>query len=91
MRMKGLRFEWIGNRHYSVVLYFGESFVPVENDLLRLLAKECKAPPEKFLELVIKQVGNNTYLKEKIREAGAAGDPQSQIPAMQEFLVKLKP
>ncbi|HEY5594002.1 MAG TPA: hypothetical protein VIL61_02445 [Nitrospiria bacterium] len=88
--MKGLRFEWIGNRHYSVVLYFGESFVPVEDDRLRLLAKEWKAPPDQFLERVIQRVGSNPYLKEKIRAAADAGDPQGQIPAMQAFLHKLK-
>lgn len=90
MRMKGLRFEWIGNRHYSVVLYFGESFVPVEDDHLRLLAKEWEAPPKQFLERVIERIGGNPYLKERIRAAADAGDPQGQIPAMQAFLHKLK-
>lgn len=88
--MKGLRFEWIGNRHYSVVLYFGESFVPVEDDRLRFLAKEREAPPEQFLERVIEQIGRNPYLKEKIRAAADAGDLRSQIPALQAFLHKLK-
>ncbi|MBI3811863.1 MAG: hypothetical protein HY283_06635 [Nitrospirae bacterium] len=88
--MKNLRFQWIGNRHYSVVLYFGENFVPVEDDLLRLLEKECKISPEKFLEQVVERIGSNPYLKEKIRAAAEAGDPGSRIPAMQEFIHKLR-
>lgn len=88
--MKGLRFEWIGNRHYSVVLYFGENFVPVEDDLLRSLFNEWESPPERFLEQVIERIGSNPYLKEKIRAAAESGDPRSQIPTMQDFIHKLK-
>ena len=88
--MNHLRFEQIGKRHYSVVLYFGEGYVPVEDDILSLLAKESKAPSAKFLDSLIEQIGRNPYLKEKIRSAAETGDPGSQIPAMQEFLIKLK-
>ncbi|MBI3595669.1 MAG: hypothetical protein HY203_00780 [Nitrospirae bacterium] len=88
--MKGLWFEWIGNRHYSAILHFGESFVPVEDDVLRLLSKQPEATPEKFLEQVIERIGINPYLKKKIRAAADEGDPRSQITAMKEFLLKYK-
>jgi hypothetical protein len=88
--MKGLRFEWIGNRHYSAVLHFGESFVPVEDKVLRLLSKQPGATPEEFLEETIERIGINPYLKKKIREAAAEGDPRTQITAMKDFLVKYK-
>lgn len=88
--MKGLRFEWIGKGHYSVVLYFGESFVPVENDTLIRIAKGKDGPPDKFLEQVIENIGTNAYLKDKIRRAVEEGDPRAQVPAMQQFLGKHK-
>lgn len=89
--MKGLRFEWIGNRHYAAVLYFGESFVPVEDQILRRLATAAViAPPDEFLELVIEQIGKNPYLKDRIRLAAEDGGPSVQVPEMQQFLRKHK-
>ncbi|HET6464713.1 MAG TPA: hypothetical protein VFH55_03780 [Nitrospiria bacterium] len=88
--MKGLRFEWIGNRHYSAVLHFGESFVPVEDNVLRLLSKQPEAPAEKFLEEVTERIGVNSYLKKTLRAAAAEGDPRSQMAAIKEFLLKHK-
>jgi hypothetical protein len=88
--MKGLRFEWIGNRHYSAVLHFGESFVPVEDIVLRLLSNQPGATPEEFLEQAIERIGINPYLNKKIRAAAAEGDSRTQITAMKEFLVKYK-
>jgi len=88
--MKGLRFEWIGNRHYSAVFHFGESFVPVEDAVLRLLSKQSEAISETFLEEVIKRIGINPYLKKRIRAAAAEGDPQTQVAAMKDFLLKYK-
>jgi hypothetical protein len=88
--MKGLRFEWIGNRHYSAVLHFGESFVPVEDKIMERLATWAAAPPDKFLERVIEQIGNNSYLKDTIRQAAEETDPRVQTPEMQEFLRKHK-
>jgi hypothetical protein len=88
--MKGLRFEWIGNRHYSAVFHIGESFVPVEDDVLRLLSKQSGATSETFLEEVIERIGINSYLKKRIRAAAAEGDPQTQVAGMKDFLIKYK-
>lgn len=88
--MKGLRFEWLGNRHYHVVLHFGESFVPVEDRIIRFLSEQPETTPEKFLEETIDRMGSNPYLRKQIREAAAEGDLQIQIAAMKEFLVKFK-
>jgi hypothetical protein len=88
--MKGLRFEWIGNRHYSAVLHFGESFIPVEDKVLRLLSKQPEATPEAFVEQMIERIGINPYLKKKIRAAAGEGDLRTQITALKEFLVKYK-
>ena len=88
--MKGFRFEWVGNRHYSVVFHFGESFIPVEQDILRFLSERSEGTPELFLEEVIERIGINPYLKKQIRAAAAEGDSQTQIAAMKEFLHKYK-
>ena len=88
--MKGLRFEWIGNRHYSAILHFGESFVPVEDHVLRLLSEQPEVTHEAFLERLIDRIGMNSYLKKKLRAAAAEGDLRTQITAMKEFLVKYR-
>jgi len=88
--MKGLRFEWVGNRHYSAVLHFGEGYVPVEETVLSLLSKQPESTPEAFLEQVIDRIGINSYLKKKIRAAAAESDPRIQMASIQEFLIKYK-
>jgi len=88
--MKGLWFEWIGNRHYGAVLHFGESFVPVEDNVLKLLSNQPETTSELFLEQVIERIGINPYLKKKIRAAAAEGDSRTQFTGMKEFLVKYR-
>ncbi|HTN44097.1 MAG TPA: hypothetical protein VMN77_09920 [Nitrospiria bacterium] len=88
--MKGLQFEWIGNRHYSAIFHFGESFVPVEDEILRHLSKQSEAASETFLEEVVERIGRNPYLKKRIRAAAAEGDPHTQVAAMKAFLLKHK-
>jgi hypothetical protein len=91
MNSQGLRFERIGtNRHYNVVLHIGSTYVPVTDETLEVLKAQVLLPPERFLEVLIEQVGYSSYLKEQIRkELSATGDPQTQITLLQGALRSL--
>ncbi|MCX5724964.1 MAG: hypothetical protein NTX84_10735 [Nitrospirae bacterium] len=83
--MKGLRFERIGkDRYYNVVFHLGSSYVPVSDETVEELKAKSLLPVERFLELLIDQVGYSSYLKDQIRtELKSSGDPVTQITVLQ--------
>lgn len=83
--MKGLRFERLGtDRHYNVVLHIGSTYVPVSDETVEDLKTKSLLPPERFLELLLDQVGYSSYLKDQIRnELKRAGDPVTQVTVLQ--------
>jgi hypothetical protein len=83
--VKGLRFERLGtDRYYNVVLHIGSTYAPVSDDTVAELKAHTLLPAERFLELLIDQVGYSSYLKEQIRgELKKAGDPITQITVLQ--------
>jgi hypothetical protein len=82
---KGLRFERIGtDRHYNVILHIGSTYVPVSDETLEALKAQALLPPERFLDVLVEQVGYSSYLKEQIRkELRINGDPHTQITVLQ--------
>lgn len=85
MNEKGLRFERIGtDRHYNVILHIGSTYVPVSDETLEALKAQALLPPERFLDVLVEQVGYSSYLKEQIRkELRINGDPHTQITVLQ--------
>jgi len=82
---KGLRFERIGtDRHYNVILHIGSTYVPVSDETLEALKAQALLPPERFLDVLVEQVGYSSYLKEQIhKELRINGDPHTQITVLQ--------
>ena len=89
--MKGLRFERIGkDRYYNVVFHLGSSYVPVSDETVEELKAKSLLPVERFLELLIDQVGYSSYLKDQIRtELKSSGDPVTQITVLQDAIREL--
>jgi len=88
--MKGLRFEWLGERHYRVAIHFGGKMVPVEGEILAVLAQEANRSPDQFLTLLVEKIGSNPYLRGQILRAAEHGDVAADITAMREFFHKHK-
>jgi hypothetical protein len=83
--VKGLRFERIGrDRHYNIIFHIGSTYVPVSDETIDTLKGQSLLPAERFLEVLVDQIGYSSYLKDQIRaELQAAGDPTTQITVLQ--------
>ncbi len=82
---KGLRFEQLGtDRHYTVILHIGDTYVPVTDEVIEELKAQSLVAPERFLDLVIEKIGYSSYLKEQIRaEVKRAGETVTQLTVLQ--------
>ncbi len=82
---KGLRFERIGtDRHYNVVFYIGDTYVPVSDETVEDLKGRSLLPADRFLEFLIEKIGYSAYLKEQIRaELKRAGETVTQMTVLQ--------
>ncbi len=82
---KGLRFERLGtDRHYTVILHIGDTYVPVSDEVIEELKAQSLVAPERFLDLVIEKIGYSSYLKEQIRaEVKRAGETVTQLTVLQ--------
>ena len=86
--MKGLHFESRGDgNYYKLILHIGQSYVPISDDIIKILKGHLAETPERFLSIFLDQVGYSTYLKEIIQaELSRGGDTASQIKNLQHFL-----
>ena len=86
--MKGLKFESRGEgNYYKLILHIGQAFVPVSDDIVENLRLHTADTPERFLSVLLDQVGYSAYLKEMIQaELNEAGDSAVQVTSLQDFL-----
>ncbi len=82
---KGLMVKRIGtDRHYNVVFYIGDTYVPVTDETVEALKAQSLLPSERFLEFLIDKVGYSSYLREQIRaELKRAGETATLMTVLQ--------
>lgn len=89
--MKGLRFERRGEgNYYKLILHVGPSYVPISDDIIEVLRQGTALTPDRFLSLLLDNVGYSTYLKNQIQtELTNGGDTATQLATLQKFLKEL--
>ncbi len=86
--MNGLRFERRGeDNYYKVVLHIRSTYVPVSDEDVDALKKNCETLGEQFLEFFLDRVGYSSYLKDQIKgELLKIGERPQQLAALRQSL-----
>ncbi len=89
--MDGLRFERRGEGdYYKVILHIGSTYVPISDEDVEALKKNCAVLGGPFLEFFLNRVGYSSYLKDQIRaELEKIGNSSEQISLLRQSIQEL--
>ena len=87
--MKGLRIEPSTRGAYAALCHLGDSYVPLDQSELERLREVADASPEKFYDVLLDVVGATSYLREKVVELWASGDPGEQSRRLQDAVKRI--
>ena len=89
--MDGLRFERRGQGdYYKVILHIGSTYVPISDEDVEALKKNCALLGGPFLEFFLDRVGYSSYLKAQIKaELEKVGNSSDQLSMLRQSIQQL--
>lgn len=89
--MDGLRFERRGEGdYYKVILHVGSTYVPVSDEDVEALKKNCTLLGGPFLDFFLDRIGYSPYLKDQIKaELQKIGNSSEQLSMLRQSIQEL--
>ena len=89
--MDGLRFERRGEGdYYKVILHIGSTYVPISDEDVEALKKNCMLLGGPFLEFFLDRIGYSSYLKDQLKaELKKIGNSSEQLSMLRRSLQEL--